>query len=105
MTARLPTPGGDDGTWGDTLNTFLEVGHDSTGNNIGAVVEVSKSADYTLTTEEAGKRVICTASLTLLIPSVGTLGAGFECEVGHQRLRRLGYHRRPRLHQHYPRQW
>ena len=25
MTARLPTPGGDDNTWGDVLNSFLEV--------------------------------------------------------------------------------
>lgn len=29
--ARLPTVGGDDGTWGDILNTYLSVAHDSTG--------------------------------------------------------------------------
>jgi hypothetical protein len=34
MTARLPTPGGDSGNWGDILNTYLAVGQDSTGNNI-----------------------------------------------------------------------
>lgn len=28
---RLPTPGGDSGSWGDTLNEFLEVSHSSTG--------------------------------------------------------------------------
>jgi hypothetical protein len=28
---RLPTPGGDDGTWGDILNTFLDVSHNSDG--------------------------------------------------------------------------
>jgi hypothetical protein len=33
MTARLPTPGGDSGTWGDVLNEFLSVGHDAAGNN------------------------------------------------------------------------
>jgi hypothetical protein len=31
MTAQLPTPGGDDGTWGDMLNEFLLVSHTSTG--------------------------------------------------------------------------
>lgn len=31
MTARLPTPGGDDGDWGDILNTFLEVSHNGDG--------------------------------------------------------------------------
>lgn len=29
--ARLPQPGGDDGTWGDILNEFLNVGHNSDG--------------------------------------------------------------------------
>ncbi len=31
MTARLPALGGDDNTWGDVLNTFLEVSHNSDG--------------------------------------------------------------------------
>ena len=30
--ARLPTPGSDDGTWGQVLNDFLAVAHDTTGN-------------------------------------------------------------------------
>ena len=29
--SRLPTPGGDDGSWGDILNDFLEVSHNSDG--------------------------------------------------------------------------
>lgn len=29
--ARLPLPGSDDGVWGDVLNTYLEVSHDSGG--------------------------------------------------------------------------
>ena len=77
MTARLPTVGGDNGSWGDTLNEYLEVGDDSAGNSIGPIVEVSKSANYTLTTAENGKRIICTAALTLTVPSVGTLRCGF----------------------------
>lgn len=31
MTQRLPTPGGDDGDWGDILNGFLEVSHAADG--------------------------------------------------------------------------
>lgn len=79
--ARLPTPGSDSGAWGDVLNDYLGVGHDSDGNNVGKIVEVSKSTGFTLTVAENGKRIICTAALTLTVPSVGTLGAGFECEV------------------------
>jgi hypothetical protein len=29
--ARLPTPGGDDNAWGNVLNTFLSVAHNSDG--------------------------------------------------------------------------
>ena len=29
--ARLPTPGGDDGTWGDVLNDFLSQEHNADG--------------------------------------------------------------------------
>jgi hypothetical protein len=32
MTARLPISGSDDGTWGNILNTFLEVSHNSDGS-------------------------------------------------------------------------
>jgi hypothetical protein len=32
MTARLPTVGGDDGSWGTVLNTFLSVAHNSDGS-------------------------------------------------------------------------
>lgn len=31
MSSRLPTPGGDDGTWGDILNSFLRVEHNTDG--------------------------------------------------------------------------
>ncbi|MBP9773152.1 MAG: hypothetical protein KBD00_00805 [Candidatus Peribacteraceae bacterium] len=79
--ARLPTSGGDSGTWGDVLNTFLQVGHASTGENIGAVVEVTKSSGYTFTSADSGKRFVATASLTFSLPAVGTLGNGFEVEI------------------------
>jgi hypothetical protein len=38
MAVRLPTPGQDDGTWGDILNTFLEISLDSDGNLLPAAV-------------------------------------------------------------------
>lgn len=34
MTARLPTPGSDEGSWGDVLNEYLGVEHNATGENI-----------------------------------------------------------------------
>src|SRR5664279_5462049 len=78
---RLPTPGADSGAWGDVLNTFLQVGHDATGRNIGALVETSKSAIYTLATTDNGTRIVITAAVTITVPTVGTLQNGFECEI------------------------
>jgi hypothetical protein len=81
MTVRLPTPGADSGAWGDVLNTYLQVGHDTTGRNIGALVETSKSALYTLATTDNGTRIVVTAAVTITVPTVGTLQNGFECEI------------------------
>src|SRR4051812_5548890 len=41
MATRLPIPGADDGTWGDVLNAFLLVSHDSTGNLLPAAVQAA----------------------------------------------------------------
>jgi hypothetical protein len=79
--ARLPTPGADSGAWGDVLNTFLQVGHDATGRNLGALVESSKGAIYTLSATDNGTRIVVTAAVTITVPTVGTLGNGFECEI------------------------
>ena len=79
--ARLPTTGGDAGAWGDVLNTYLQVGHDSAGVNKGPLLETSKSANYTLAATDNGTRIVATAALTVTVPAVGTLGNGFECEL------------------------
>jgi hypothetical protein len=50
MTARLPTPGGDSGTWGDVLNTFLAVGHDASGKNIGVREVLTANRTYYVVT-------------------------------------------------------
>ncbi len=79
--ARLPTPGGDSGNWGDILNEFLQTGHTSTGLNKGAVPEATHGADYTLAAIDNGTRLVVTAASTISVPAVGTLGDGFECEI------------------------
>jgi hypothetical protein len=81
MTPRLPTSGSDSGTWGDVLNEFLQVGHSADGLNIGGMVETTKSSNYTLTAADNGKRFVATAAITLTVPTLGTLGNGFEVEI------------------------
>ncbi len=63
------------------LNAYLLLGHDATGRNIGPLVETIKSAIYTLATTDNGTRLVITAAVTISVPSVGTLGNGFECEI------------------------
>jgi hypothetical protein len=41
MTNRLPTPGSDNGDWGDILNAFLEVSHNADGTLIPAAVNAT----------------------------------------------------------------
>ena len=50
MTARLPTPGGDSGTWGDVLNEYLAVGHDASGYNIGVRTQLTADRTYYVAT-------------------------------------------------------
>lgn len=79
--AQLPTPGGNNGTWGDVLNEFLQVGHSAGGLNIGGMVETTKGSNYTLTAADNGKRFVATAAITFTVPTVGTLGNGYEVEI------------------------
>jgi len=81
MTQRLPTVGGDTGNWGTILNGFLGVGHSSAGLNQGALVETTQGSSYTLATTDNGTRIVITASITVTVPTTGTLGNGFECEL------------------------
>jgi hypothetical protein len=50
MTARLPTPGGDSGTWGDVLNEYLAVGHDASGHNTGVRTVLTADTTYHVAT-------------------------------------------------------
>ncbi len=79
--ARVPTPGGDEGTWGDVLNAYLAVGHDADGNTIGIIPETTKGANYTLAAADSGKRHVITSAITVTLPALNTLGNGFEIEI------------------------
>lgn len=46
--SRLPTPGGDDGTWGIVLNDFLAVSHASDGTLNTGIVSNANIADGTI---------------------------------------------------------
>ena len=63
------------------MNTFLQVGHDTGGNNIGIIPETLKGIGFTLAATDSGLRFVATAAITVTVPVVGTLGNGFECEI------------------------
>ncbi len=82
MSYSLPTQGGNSGTWGTDLNNWLLQSHDANGNNISAkITEVTKGTGYTLATTDNSIRIVATSAITITIPTVGTLGNGFECEI------------------------
>jgi hypothetical protein len=45
------------------------------------MVEITKGTDYTLAAADSGKRLVATAALTFTLPTVGTLGNGFQAEL------------------------
>lgn len=48
--ATLPTPGGDEGAWGDELNEFLRVAHEEDGTiNAENIAVADTNGDYTAT--------------------------------------------------------
>lgn len=69
MTARLPTPGGDDGSWGGILNTFLQTSHNSDGTlTTGAVQQAGAITTLNGKTPSNG-------GLTLVASDVGALSS------------------------------
>lgn len=69
--ARLPVPGGDDGSWGDILNAFLSVEHNSDGT-LKTSGTLSAKADDDSTVHNAGDETIAgvkTFTLSPLVPS------------------------------------
>lgn len=41
----------------------------------------AKSGNYTLVAGDSGKFIVCSAALTITVPTLGTLGTGFNCHV------------------------
>lgn len=56
-TPRLPVPGHDDGTWGEILNEFLLVGHNSDGSLKSTLTDISMKADTTYVDAELAQKV------------------------------------------------
>ena len=73
--ARLPTPGSDDGTWGDILNDFLSQSHNPDGTLSasaipdGSVTPAKLSQSYALTSEKGSAGGIATLDGTGKVPS------------------------------------
>jgi hypothetical protein len=66
-TQRLPTPGGDDGTWGNILNGFLEVSH----NSDGTLVPSALTTAGAVTT--VNSKTPTNGAVTLIASDVGAL--------------------------------
>ncbi len=76
MTARLPTPGQDDGTWGTILNDFLSVEHNPDGT-LKAGGSLSAKADDTIVVHTTGSELLAgtkTFSSSPVVPDP-TLGS------------------------------
>lgn len=72
--AQLPTPGQDDGIWGDMLNNFLLVEH----NNDGTLKNVARPSDLSnAVTSVAGK----TGTVTLTKTDVGLSNVTNDVQV------------------------
>jgi hypothetical protein len=73
--ARLPQPGGDDGTWGAILNDFLTVAHDTDGTIRADAVDASVLQDGSVTN---AKLAAGSGANGQVLTKNAALGGGFE---------------------------
>lgn len=78
--ARLPNPGGDDGTWGQVLNDFLDVSHNSDGTLKSSAVSGAGAATDSSVVHNTGNEVVAgtktfSASPTVPTPTLGSQAA------------------------------
>jgi hypothetical protein len=73
--ARLPQPGGDDGTWGAILNDYLVVAHDSDGAIKAGAVDASALQDNSITN---AKLAAGSGANGQVLTKNAALGGGFE---------------------------
>ncbi|HEY8998690.1 MAG TPA: hypothetical protein VIM53_00005, partial [Candidatus Saccharimonadales bacterium] len=69
---RLPTPGSDGGTWGDLLNTFLEVSHSSDGTLQSSAVQ---NAGAVMSSQSGSANGVASLGSDGLVPTA-QLGSG-----------------------------
>ncbi len=80
--ARLPTVGGDGGSWGTVLNEYLTVGHDSAGNNLfPATIKTVSTTTYTLLSTDTGLIVEFTHASGCTVTLPNSLAVGFNCAI------------------------
>ncbi len=63
MTARLPIPGQDDGTWGDVLNNFLAQTHNTDGSLASNVVKTAQLQDGSVSAPKLASGAVNNASI------------------------------------------
>ena len=76
--ARLPVPGGDDSTWGQILNDFLDVSHASDGTLKDAAVTGAGAASDTAVVHNTGAETIAGAKTFSSSPLVPTPTTGTQ---------------------------
>ena len=83
--ARLPSVGGDNGNWGEVLNEFLEVGHNSDGtlkdsdklDKSASIVEIS--SNYEVQASDKAKIIEANGTFTITFPD--GLPVGFQVVI------------------------
>src|ERR1700681_4459405 len=89
MTARLPTPGSDSGAWGDLLNAWLLIGHDTSGNNLSKLFSTTAALTgqaYGTVASDVGALLLVSpgaANATITLLSAATAGANAVQLVKH----------------------
>ena len=76
MASRLPTPGGDDGTWGAILNDYLAQAHKTDGTLKDNVVTAATLAPGAVTASGVADGTITEAKLDSLLQAKVNVGAG-----------------------------
>ena|GEM_PF-6747973 len=91
--SRLPTPGSDDGTWGDILNDFLSVEHNSDGrlknvarpSDVTGSLQKSSNLSDLASASSARTNLGLGSSATLNIDTDGTLAANSDSRLATQK--------------------
>ena len=83
MSARLPTPGGDAGNWGEILNQFLEVEHNDDGSlkSNGSLAGKASASDVTALTTRVSTSIAADGSLTTAATDQAVAAAQVDAKI------------------------